>query len=59
MTTSRKQRNEGARQGEAEWLQQLLADIHTDVSRQPSAQAIERIRARLLTEIRAPVRAAA
>lgn len=44
---------------EGDWLNRLLADVHDNVARQPSAGAIERMRGRVLAEIEQPIRAAA
>jgi hypothetical protein len=41
------------------WLNRLLADVHTEIALQPSAPVIERMRGKLLEEMRDPVRAAA
>jgi hypothetical protein len=44
---------------EGEWLHLLMAEIRADVTSQPSPQAVERIRARILAEMQAPARVAA
>ena len=44
---------------EGDWLQLLLADVHQEVARQPSPRAVERIRGRLLIEMKTPAQAAA
>ncbi len=44
---------------DGEWLNNLLADVHRELDRQPSPQAIRRIRSRLLTTMGQPVKAAA
>lgn len=44
---------------QGEWLRLLLADVQRDVARHPSADAVERIRGRLLAQLRKPTRAAA
>jgi len=47
------------RLNEGDWLRQLLADVQRQVATRPSAQAVERIRQRLVAEISTPARAAA
>lgn len=59
MTTATKRRTRVDRLDDGEWLYGLLTDVHRQVASHPSPQAIERIRRRLLAEIRTPARAAA
>lgn len=42
-----------------DWLYRLLADVREEVADQPNAEAVKRIRARLLAEMKPAVRAAA
>ncbi len=44
---------------EGEWLHLLMAETREDVTSQPSPQAVERIRARIMAEIQVPARVAA
>lgn len=44
---------------DGDWLHRLLADIQEDVAGHPSPRAVERIRGRLLAEMKRPARAAA
>jgi hypothetical protein len=44
---------------DGDWLYLLLANIHEEVANQPSPQAVERIRGRLLAQIQPPARVAA
>ena len=44
---------------EGAWLNRLLADVHEEIVGQPSAVAVQRIRARLLAQLNQPTRAAA
>ena len=59
MTTATRKRTRIERLDEGDWLYPLLADAHQQLARQPSPQAVGRIRRRLLARIKAPVRAAA
>lgn len=59
MRTAANQRTRLDRLADREWLSRLLTDIHEEVTSQPSPQAVERIRSRLLAQIRAPTQAAA
>lgn len=53
------QKTEIERLDDGAWVSELLAEIKTEVAAQPSADAIERIRSRLLAQIREPFEAAA
>lgn len=59
MRTATIQRLRIDRLDEGEWLYRLLADIQEEVARYPSPRAVERIRGRLLTQIKVPTQAAA
>jgi hypothetical protein len=59
MTSATRERSRTRPRNEAEWLQDLLADIQAEVARQPNPRAIQRIRARLQAQIKLPARAAA
>ena len=41
------------------WLFRLLMDVRSEIGRQPSPQAIARIRGRVIAQVKAPLRAAA
>ena len=59
MTTQVSKKRIRIHRPEGEWLMELLADVHQDIAKQPSPQAIERIRQRLFSEIGVPARVAA
>ena len=44
---------------DGDWLYRLLGDIRDEVARRPSRRAVERIRGRLLAQMKTPARAAA
>lgn len=44
---------------DSQWLLRLLTDVRSEIGRQPSPQAIARIRGRVMAQVRAPLRAAA
>ena len=59
MATDRRKRTRNDRLDDGDWLYPLVADGHKEVTRQPKAKAIKRIRERLLAEIEGPARNAA
>ena len=44
---------------DSEWLLRLLTDVRSEIGRQPSPQAIARIRGRVMAQVKTPLRAAA
>ncbi|MCH8994692.1 MAG: hypothetical protein IH959_06940 [Chloroflexi bacterium] len=54
-----KNRQQVDRMDDGVWLSRLLADVRSEMWRQPSPQAIARIRGRVMAQVRAPLRAAA
>ncbi len=59
MKTTPQERTQIDQIDDGAWLQQLLADVHEQVARQPSPQAILRIRRRVQAQLAVPNRAAA
>lgn len=59
MRTQTKDRARIDQLDKGEWLYRLLDDVRQEVAEQPKAEAIKRIRARLLVEMQRPERAAA
>ena len=59
MKTVDKTRQRIDRVDDGVWLSRLLADVRSEMWRQPSPQAIARIRGRVMAQVRAPLRAAA
>ena len=54
-----KNRQQVDRMDDSAWLGRLLADVRLEFGRQPSPQAVARIRGRVMAQVRAPLRAAA
>jgi len=59
MKTVAKKQQRIDRVDDSEWLGRLLADVRSEIGRQPSPQAIARIRSRVMAQVKAPLRAAA
>jgi hypothetical protein len=59
MTNATEERVRLVKVDNGRWLNRLLAEVQTEIALQPSAPVIERIRGRLVEEMRDPVRAAA
>ena len=54
-----KNRQQVDRMDDGVWLSRLLADVRSEMWRQPNPRAIARIRGRVMAQVRAPLRAAA
>ncbi|MEX2159564.1 MAG: hypothetical protein WEB04_09210 [Dehalococcoidia bacterium] len=59
MNAATKSTNNISRLDNSEWLVRLLSDVQRDVAAQPSALAVERMRARLAAGMYAQEKAAA
>ncbi|MDP3766845.1 MAG: hypothetical protein Q8S13_02415 [Dehalococcoidia bacterium] len=59
MRTATTERTRIPQAHDGEWLYRLLGDIREEMASQPNARAIERMRGRVLAQLRQPAQAAA